>query len=349
MPALLVSRRTALGRAGVLVSATFGSALTACRATRQPARAVRRPPGVPVSAFDASTTAELATEGLDLTGTTVLVTGATSGLGRETLRVLALRGAHVIATGRTRERAVAACEAVATGRSTPVALDLADWASVVRAAADIRALGRGLDVIVCNAGLMHPPNPRLVHGVEEQFAVNHLGHFVLCHRLLDLVRAAPQARVVVVTSALLQRAPASGIDFDNLDGRRGYDAETMYGQSKLANLLFAFELARRLGSTPVTVNALHPGVSHTNLDRASSAWRRRAARALAWSRPWVKSIEAAAATQVYLSTAPALARVTGRYFEDCNPVEPPSPHADDRELAARLWDESLTLTRPYLT
>jgi NAD(P)-dependent dehydrogenase (short-subunit alcohol dehydrogenase family) len=251
-----------------------------------------------VSPFDAASTAEEVTQGVDLTGRLAVVTGATSGLGLETLRVLALRGAHVVATGRTTARAAEACAAAAPGRSTPLALDLEDWPGVVKAAAAVAALGRPVDILICNAGLMDPPELRLVNGIEQQFAVNHLGHFILANRLMPSLLAAPQGRVVVVSSALYAQAPAEGIAFNNLDGSRGYDARRMYGQSKLANALFALELARRMQSSPVTANTLHPGVSNTNLDRSNPAWRRLATRLLSWNRPWVKSVEAAAATQV---------------------------------------------------
>jgi NAD(P)-dependent dehydrogenase (short-subunit alcohol dehydrogenase family) len=300
-----------------------------------------------VSQFGASSTAEEVSSGVDLSGKLALVTGATSGLGLETLRVLALRGAHVIATGRTRDRAAEACAAVAPGRSTPVGMDLEQWDSVVAAAAEVRALGRPLDVLICNAGIMAPPELRLVHGVEQQFAVNHLGHFILCQRLLPAVQAASQGRVVVVSSALYANAPPSGIDFDNLDGSQGYDPQQMYGQSKLANALFAFELARRMTGTRVTANALHPGVANTNLDRSNPAWRRLGARLVAWNRPWVKSVEAAAATQVYVATAPSLATVSGHFFEDCNPIVPAGPHIQDAQLAAALWATSEELTTRY--
>jgi NAD(P)-dependent dehydrogenase (short-subunit alcohol dehydrogenase family) len=338
-----LDRRHAL----VSISALF---LTAnyCARRDQPSQPPARPDGVPVSAFNSSSTAEEVTRGLDLTGKTAMVTGATSGLGLETLRVLALRGAHVVATGRTRQRAAEACATVAAGRSTPVAMDLENWDSVVAAAGTIAALGRPLDILICNAGIMAPPALRLVNGVEQQFAVNHLGHFVLCHHLLGPLRAANQGRVVVVSSWLYSMAPPSGIDFENLDGSRGYDPQQAYGQSKLANALFAFELARRLSDSRVTANALHPGVSNTNLDRSNPAWRRVGARLIAWNRPWVKSVEEAAATQAYLATAPGLATVTGQYFQDCNPVIPTGRHVRDQELAARLWATSEELTRRHL-
>ncbi len=325
-------------------------AFAGCSQSRpdRPSPAEPRPEGVPLSSFGAASTADDVTEGLDLSDQLALVTGATSGLGLETVRVLARRGAHVIATGRTLARAAETCDAVAPGRSTPLALELEDWDSVVSAAATVKNIGRPLDMLVCNAGIMTPRELRLVHGVEQQFAVNHLGHFLLTNRLLDVVTAARQGRVVVVSSSAHAVAPERGIDFENLDGSRGYDALRMYGQSKLANALFAFELARRLRGTTVTANALHPGVILTNLDRAGSALGRLRARLMAWNRPY-KSIRAGAATQVYLATAPALATVTGHYFEDCNPVVPSSPHMRDEALARALWDRSVELTRRYLS
>jgi NAD(P)-dependent dehydrogenase (short-subunit alcohol dehydrogenase family) len=332
-----------------LLAAAAGTMLGAsgCRDATSPASVVRRPAGVPLSRFGPASTAEEVSAGVDLGGTSVLVTGATSGLGFETLRVLALRGAHVIATGRTLDRAAEACATV-SGRTTPLALDLEDLDGVVAATKTLVDTGRPLDVLICNAGVMNPPTLRLVNGVEQQFAVNHLGHFVLCQHLLGPLRAARQGRVVVVSSWLYGMAPPSGIDFENLDGSRGYDPQRAYGQSKLANLLFAFELARRTRGTNLTANALHPGVANTNLDRANPAWRRLGARLMAWNRPFVKSVEAAAATQVYLATAPALATVTGHYFVDCNPVVPAGPHIHDAALAAALWVKSEELTRRYL-
>ena len=325
-------------------------AATSCRRSATDVAAPPpRPPGVPVSAFDAATTAEAVTAGLDLTGKLALVTGATSGLGLETARVLALRGAQVIVAGRTFERADQACRSLAPGRTVPVAIELEDWPGIVAAAAAVTAMGKPLDILICNAGLMTPRSLRLVNGVEQQFAVNHLGHFILCNRLLAAVTAAPQGRVVVVSSAAHGFAPEVGIDFDNLDGRRGYDPMTMYGQSKLANALFAFELARRTRATPVTANTLHPGVVLTRLDRAGSAAGRLRARLMSWNNPRVKSVEAGAATQVYLATAPALAQATGHYFEDCNPVVLDGPHIHNAELGLALWAKSEELTRRYLS
>ncbi len=341
------SRRQFVG--GIPLILLAASACSSSTSGRRPTN-VDRPEGVPVSPFGPASTAEEVTAGVDLSGLTALVTGATSGLGFETLRVLTLRGAHVIATGRTRARAAEACaEAGATDRTTPLGVDLEDWAGIVAATNAVRERGRPVDILICNAGIMHPTELRLVNGFEQQFAVNHLGHFILCHRLLDLVRSAHQGRIVVVSSQLMSQAPASGIDFDNLDGGRGFDTFRMYGQSKLANALMAFELARRLQGTTSTSNSLHPGVAHTNLDRSKPPWRRAISRLLSFRHGHIKSIPAAAATQAHLAASRSLATTSGFYFEDCNPVVPPSRYARDANLAEALWTWSEEATRAYLS
>ncbi|MDW8258107.1 MAG: SDR family oxidoreductase [Gammaproteobacteria bacterium] len=275
-----------------------------------------------------------------------LITGGTSGIGFETARVLALRGAHCIVTGRTLDKATEACGRI-SGHTTPIALELEDWPGIVAASDAVRALGRPLDMLILNAGIMALPKCEQVNGIEKHFAVNHLGHFIFANRLLERVQAAPQGRIVVVSSRGYRWAPPGGIEFDNLGGERGYEPNKMYGQSKLANALFAFELARRLRGTTATANAVHPGVINTNLGRHMPAWKRLAADLIGWT--FMKSVEQGAATSCYVATAPALATVSGYYFEDCNPVVPePGKHMDDAELAARLWAKSAELTAPYL-
>ena len=141
--------------------------------------------------FDKNTTAEEVTDGLDLTGRMAVVTGATSGIGLETARVLARRGAHVLVTGRTLDKARAACAGIA-GRATPLACELENFDEVAECATRIVQLGVPLDMLICNAGIMAPPNLELVRGLERQFVANHLGHFLLVQRLLEAVRAAPR-------------------------------------------------------------------------------------------------------------------------------------------------------------
>jgi NAD(P)-dependent dehydrogenase (short-subunit alcohol dehydrogenase family) len=307
-----------------------------------------RPAGVPVSAYGKKSTAEEVTAGLDLSGRTALVTGATSGLGLETMRVLALRGAHVIGTGRTLEKAREACASV-QGKTTPIALELERWDTVAEGANQVRALGMPIDMLICNAGIMALPELEQVYGLEKQFVVNHLGHFILVSRLLDQVKAAPQGRVVAVSSLGYRWAPPAGIEFDNLAGTRGYEPNKMYGQSKLANGLMTLELSRRFAAegSKATANAVHPGIINTNLGRHFAAWKRAAGSLIGWT--FMKSVPEGAATSCYVATAPALAQVSGHYFEDCNPVVPAAgKHMDDVALAAQLWSKSAELTAQYL-
>lgn len=337
----MIDRRRFLAT-GVAAAAS-APLLASCGRNEEP---VRRPEGVPVGPFGRKSTAEEVTEGIDLAGKVALVTGATSGLGLETMRVLALRGAHVIGTGRTLDKAKQACDGV-QGRTTPLALELERFETVAAAADQVRDLGVAIDILVCNAGIMALPQLEQVYGIEKQFVVNHLGHFILTNRLLPQVKAAPQGRVVVVSSHGYVWAPPAGIEFDNLSGERGYEPNKMYGQSKLANALFAFELARRLGGTGATVAAVHPGVINTDLGRHLAAWKRVAASLIGWT--FMKSVEQGAATSCYVATAPALANVTGHFFEDCNPVVPVAgKHMDDVALAGRLWAVSEELTAQYL-
>jgi WW domain-containing oxidoreductase len=286
------------------------------------------------SGFGYGSTAEDVTAGLDLSGRTLLVTGANSGLGFETARVLALRGVRVVVAARTLEKARAACREL-TGSTLPVACELSDPSSVLACVDTLVKQALRLDGVICNAGVMSLPRLERAFGYELQFFCNHVGHFLLVTRLLDLL--SESARVVVVSSAAHRSAPAAGIEFDNLSGQRGYAPWKAYGQSKLANLLFTKELARRLRGTGKTVNALHPGVIYTPLSRHLSIAQRAG---LALAAPLaLKTPAEGAATQCYVATHPALAGVSGEYFEDCN-LALPSAKARDLALAARLWEVS---------
>jgi NAD(P)-dependent dehydrogenase (short-subunit alcohol dehydrogenase family) len=286
------------------------------------------------SGFGYGSTADEVTRGLDLHGRTMLVTGCNSGLGRETARVLALRGARVIGTGRTVDKAREGLQP-STGDVLPLACELSQPASVRACVDAIKRDGARLDAVICNAGIMALPELRQAYGIELQFFTNHIGHFMLVNGLVD--QLAPAGRVVVVSSNAHRRAPAAGIELDNLSGARDYEPWKAYGQSKLANILFTKELARRLGDGGRTVNTLHPGVIATNLGRALPGVARLALRV---ATPLVmKDAAQGAATQVYLATNPAVARVTGQYFSDCNRAEP-RPIASDAGLAVRLWDAS---------
>jgi NAD(P)-dependent dehydrogenase (short-subunit alcohol dehydrogenase family) len=304
---------------------------------------------VPRSSFGPDATAELVTEGIDLSGKTIVVTGCNSGIGLETMRVLALRGAHVIGTARTLERGREACAGI-QGNATPVVLELTDFDSVVACANEIQALGTPIDALICNAGVLLTELQQ-VRGLEMQFVVNHLGHFILTNRLLDKVIAAPQGRVIVVGSMSHRQVPAGGIQFDNLSGQ-GWERQA-YGHSKLANGLFSLELSKRLEGTNATSNSLHPGVVATNIMRnmnftpppagGGGGPRQGGGGGFSFETP-----AQGAATSCYLASNPALEEVSGLYFIDCNPADQ-SDFQKDPAMAAKLWQVSEELTRAYLT
>ncbi len=283
------------------------------------------------SGFGYASTAEEVTAGLDLAGTTVLVTGVNSGLGQESARVLARRGARILGAARSLDKAAEACRAF--GRdAVPLACELSDPASVRGCVASVRALGLTLDVVLCNAGIMALPTRELAHGQELQFLTNHVGHFILVTGLLDTLGA--RGRVVMLSSSAHRRAPAAGIQFDDLTFARGYRPWVAYGQSKLANMLFARSLAKRFAGTTRTANAVHPGVIATNLGRHLNPVARviaPVANAIA-----LKTIPQGAATQCYVAARPELASVSGEYFADSN-LAASTPAGRDLAMAERLW------------
>lgn len=284
--------------------------------------------------FGYNSTAEDVTAGLSLTGKTILITGCTSGLGAEACRVLSLRGAHVIGTARTREAADNACARLPS-KGTGYACDLADPKSVRDCVAQIRRDGHRLDAIICNAGIMALPKLQKAYGYELQFFTNHIGHFMLVTGLLDSL--ADDGRVVMLSSMAHTQAPKGGIQFDNLDGARGYSAWSAYGQSKFANLLFAKELQRRFAGTKKTAYAVHPGVIRTNLARSMGGIVKVV---MAIAGPlFLKTIPQGAATEVFAAVHPKALVLAGQYLADCN-ASTPRKDAEDATLARQLWTVS---------
>ena len=287
--------------------------------------------------FGHASTAWKVVEGISLAGHAILVTGCTSGIGRETARVLAARGAHVIGTARTEADARAACATFGVN-AAGLACDLGEPASVRACVAAVARDHPPLDAIIGNAGIMALPSLSQAYGYERQFFTNHIGHFILitglAHRLSD------QSRVVMVSSAAHQSAPAEGIEFDNLSGERRYRPFTAYGQSKLANLLFARELARRLAAGQ-TANAVHPGVIVTTniirYVRAPRVFMQVAASVLTMLA--CKTIPQGAATQCFVAVHPGASGISGEYFVDCAVAKTSSAGADTG-LARRLWEVS---------
>lgn len=274
----------------------------------------------------------------DIRGKNVLVTGATSGIGLEASVELARRGARVVLVGRDPGRTEAALKEVkARSGSAEVSSLLCDFSSqadVRRLAGSVLASHDRLDVLVNNAGGVNKTRRVTVDGIEATFAVNHLGYFLLTNLLTDLlVRSAP-ARVVSVASVGHRRGT---LDFDDLGYERGYSIMKAYSRSKLANVLFAAELARRLAGTGVTSNSLHPGAVATNIWSGAPTWAKPLIQLL--FRPFFLSAEEGGATIVQLAADPALEGVTGKYFERGKAVEP-APLARDQELGRRLWEVS---------
>lgn len=301
----------------------------------------------PVSSYGATSTAEEVTAGMDLSGKVAMVTGCNSGLGYETMRVLALRGAHVIGTGRTLEKATKACESV-VGKTTPLALELSDFRSAIECASAVAGLGLVPDILICNAGINTFGELELVDGIEKIFRVNFLGHFVLVNHMLPLLTSAQPSRIVHVGSRSgYKQAPAQGIDFDNLRGEKVFDAGAAYGRSKLANALFSLELAKRLEGSGVTSNVIHPGLVKTNIARTAPVFMRKA---FDWFGGIIAKTPAqGAATQVYVATNTALQGVNGAYFEDCNAVSVSGEHhMFDEPMAKRLWQSAEHMTKGYL-
>ena len=335
-----LNRRQFLQSSAATAAAT---ALPACSENR-----VEIDTRLPVGPYSASSTAEEVTRDIDLTGRTALVTGCNSGIGFETMRVLALRGAHVLGTGRTLEKAANACASV-EGKTTPLALELSDFDSCVACAQAVAALGMPLDILIANAGIGSFTEFGLVNGIEQIFAVNYLGHVVLVMNLLPVVRSADRGRIVHVGSRMGYMAdPEGGIDFDNLRGEGEYDAMAAYGRSKLANALFSLKLAQFLDPAKTTSNVVHPGFVKTGIGRNAGGiigFLYNHAASIVQKTP-----AEGAATQVYVATSPLLEGVSGAYFEDCNPVRISGPnHVFDAALADRLWDETLAMVGTYFT
>jgi len=309
--------------------------------------------GIDRTAFGRETTTTEVLSGIDLDGRAAFVTGASGGLGAETARALAEKGASLTLAARDLEKLRGVVESIrsSTGNSNVelAELDLTSPASVRACAKGWLADHDALQLLVNNAGIMACPLARTAEGYELQFATNHLGHFLLTGLLAPALLAGAPARVVNVSSAGHRLA---GVDFDDLHfERREYDKWVAYGQSKSANVLFSCELDRRLQDRGVRSFALHPGVIMTELARhlTMEDIQELMSNAPADGGLEFKPVEAGAATTVYAATAPELEGRGGLYLEDCQIGERVDddassrgfkPHAVDPEAARRLWDVS---------
>ena len=270
-------------------------------------------------------------------GRVCVVTGATTGIGLATALGLARLGARVGIVGRNRERAEAARAAVAreagAERVEVFLADLSSQAEVRRLAGELRARYGRLDVLVNNAAAYTRRRTLTVDGIETQLAVNHLAPFLLTRLLLDPLRAGGPSRVVTVSSEAHRGAR---LDWGDLQGERMYNGVRAYARSKLANLLFTRELARRTAGTGVTANAAHPGVVGTEL--LFGGWA-----PLRLLKPFLRTPEKGADTSVWLAASPEVEGVSGGYFRDRREIRPSEAALDD-SAAARLWKASEELT-----
>ncbi len=268
----------------------------------------------------------------------VLITGGNDGIGKCTALGLARRGYSVIIAGRNAEKVRTAVEEVksATGNAAidMLWIDLADLETVRAAAAEYRERFGGLDVLINNAGIVTASQEKTAQGFEKQFGVNHLGHFLLTMLLLDMLEAAPEPRVVNVSS----HAHYAGVlDFDSLRGESPrYQGFKAYAQSKLANVLFTREFARRYPH--ISCNALHPGAIRTRFGNKTGWFF-----SLAWTlaKPFLLTVEQGAQTSIRVAADPELAGVTGQYFDPRIGPRYPSRKAQDPQLAQMLWDWSV--------
>jgi NAD(P)-dependent dehydrogenase (short-subunit alcohol dehydrogenase family) len=276
-----------------------------------------------------------------LRGKTCLITGATNGIGLETAVALARAGGNIVLVGRSPQRIEAASKTVrdagGTGTVDTIQADLSSQAEVRRAAAEFRDRHARLDVLVNNAGGVFMRRETSVDGIEMTFALNHLAYFLLTNLLLDLLIASAPARVINVSSG----AHVGGrMRFDDLANPRRYSGWAAYSQSKLANVLFTYELARRLEGKGVTANALHPGFVATNFGRANSGIFNPLFRLLQLG---AISPAQGAQTNIYLAASPEVEGVTGAYFDRSKAVRSSAASYNVQD-ARRLWEESARLT-----
>ncbi|KAK1401900.1 NAD(P)-binding Rossmann-fold superfamily protein [Heracleum sosnowskyi] len=306
------------------------------------------------SGFSARSTAEEVTQGIDGSGLTAIVTGASNGIGTETTRVLALRGVHVVMAVRNVASGTRVKEEILKGipraRLTVMEIDLNSLASVRKFATGYIASGLPLNILINNAGVMAPPFTLSKDNIEQQFAVNHLGPFLLTNLLLETMKGTArktqkEGRIVNVSSALHQNGYKEGIRFDKINDKASYNGNAAYGQSKLCNLLHTNEVARRFKreGVNITANSLHPGIIATNItsNLGLTGWVLNT-----FGKYLLKNVPQGAATTCYVALHPQVKGLTGEYFMDSNKAEAnaTSSLAKDAGLASKLWDFSLTLT-----
>ena len=273
-------------------------------------------------------------------GKVALVTGGTSGIGKATAMALAAMGADVVVVGRDRERGERAAEEIRaqTGGRVDLALaDLSSQAEVRNLAEEFRRRYDRLDVLVNNAGLVQSTRTETVDGLESTFATNHLAPFLLTNLLLDVLKGSAPSRIVTVSS---EAERWGNIDFDDLQSKKRYRGFPVYGMTKLANIMFTYELAERLQGTGVTATCMHPGAVNTRFGTNNTGPMTILFRLF---KPLMRTPEQGADTVIWLASSPEVEGVSGRYFSDRKAIEP-KKIANDPDARRRLWKESERLT-----
>jgi retinol dehydrogenase-14 len=285
----------------------------------------------------------------DMQGRVCLITGATAGIGKATAHGLAAAGASLILVSRDRARGEATRDEIRakSGNAQVEVLfaDLASQASIRTLADEVLARYPKLHVLLNNAGGVFSPREETVDGLERTFAVNHMAYFLLSKLLLERLRESAPARIINVSS----EAQSMGkIDFDDLQGQRKYDVLKAYGQSKVANVMFTYELARRLDGSGVTVNCLHPGLVASNFASNTAGWFGWVAK-LMYLSPFAITPEQGAETSIFLASSPEVEKVTGKYFNKCKQAKS-SAITYDTAACRQLWEASEKLLKtPALT
>ena len=273
----------------------------------------------------------------------VMVTGANAGIGKITAQELARMGAHVVMVARSRKRGEAALAEIkrATGSSQIDLLlaDLSSQTSIRQLAADFQARYDQLDILVNNAGAVFLKRQESIDGLEMTFALNHLGYFLLTNLLLDVIKASAPARIVNVSSMAHHQAQ---LNFDELQNNRSYQGFKVYSQSKLANIFFTHELARRLDGSGVTTNALHPGFVASNFAKNNGILARLAMNLAKFLRI-ARTTDKGAETSIYLASSPEVATVAGKYFDNKKEVRSSNISYNESD-ALQLWQISEQLT-----
>lgn len=268
----------------------------------------------------------------------MIITGANTGIGKETAIDLAKRGGKIYIACRDKRKSEEALKEIKyrskSSKAFQLELDLASLDSINKFSRSFHELEPHLHILINNAGVMACPKSFTKDDFEMQLGTNHLGHFHLTNLLLDLLKVSTPSRVVVVSSS---GHKLSGLMKDDLMGEKSYSKLKNYGQSKLANILFARELSKRLRGTQVTVNSCHPGIVQTELGRHMSSWLRPIYRRVL--KPLYKTPIEGAQTQIRLAVDPELEKVSGKYFSNCEVTEP-ARHAQSDADAEWLWNKS---------